>query len=248
MSYPGVSPSDTIEETNPVGAQDVSEGVSTPQNTEYKEEDFQAAVKKAMEDTFKISEQWTSHRKVVRFIIDCPSGQKALVKHLDTWDLIDNNLIEELDFFTRKLFPGFNQAGNPVEDDGEEGESFWAAMRKPEKRTRFLDMTGILIAASSIKPKVIHDGVAVIVDPETGAQKTVFGHEMTIDEQLEHFKRPVPKLEDGQTYSGTIDFSDRMKFFQELNKPLAVIQPFREESSDVLQDLARIQGLGDTTE
>lgn len=266
MSYPGVDPVDEAE-MNPVGTQEDSTGKANPLFNEQKEEgktavlelpnvipteNLEQAVEKAVNNMFAVTDAWRPKPKV-KFKINCPSGQIALVKHLDTLALLEFDLIEELDFFTRKLFPvDIDAAGNPVEATAAIEESIWAALKNPEKRCRFFNMTGKLMAAASIEPKIVHDGVAVVTvtDPETGesSKTTKFGFQMSVQEQIEHFKRPVlPLANDKSVYSGCIDFSDRMAFFQELNKPLELIEPFREESAAMLQDMARSEGNGGET-
>ncbi|AEK07472.1 tail assembly chaperone [Mycobacterium phage Send513] len=254
MSYPGVDPTDTITK-EPVGTQEVSVGETpTPAALlasaagDQAPQDVDEAVKAAVKDLFAVNEKAWKPKRVVKFVVDCPSGQVALVKHLDTLDLIEHDLVEELDFFTRKLFPAdIDASGNPVEVQAKVEDNIWQALRDPEKRRRFLEVTGRLMQAASIKPKIIHDGVVLVEDKdsaETGRKTTKFGYELDMAEQLEHFKRPIPPLKDGEVYSGYVDFADRMAFFQELNKPLGMIEPFREEQAAVLQDMARGEGHG----
>ena len=238
MSYPGVDPGD-VQTMNPVGAQEQSPGEpklpETPTPPKLLKEQVRQEV---MDEMFAVTDAWKP-REALKFKIECPSGQVALVKHLDTMDLIEYGLVEELDFFTRRLFPkAIDPSGNPVEDDSEENETLWQALRDPEKRCRFMDMTGKLMAAASVKPKIVHDGVAVI------DEKVVFGHQLKIKKYQEIFDAPKPRLKEGETYSGAIDFADRMAFFHELNRPVKQIEPFRPESADVLQNMAGSEGNG----
>lgn len=236
------APATEEKEANPVGTQDSSDA--------GKKEDLNQAVEKAVTDMFTVKTDAWKPRVLVKFKIDCPSGQTALVKHLDTLDLLEYDLIEELDFFTRKLFPlNIDASGNPVEAQEQIEETIWGALKNPEKRCRFLDMTGKLMAAASIRPHIIHDGVAVVPVQGSDTEKTTkFGYEMSAKEQAEVLEKPVPRLGDNEVYSGYIDFADRMAFFQELNRPLSMIEPFREESTAVLQDLAREQSDGSEAE
>ena len=268
MSYPGVDPTDAIQ-TNSVGTQERSVGsqevdtLTAAADKAHEDalrghnppvtEDLNKAVERAVEDMFKVTNAWQP-RTVVKFKVRCSSGQVALVKHLDTIDLIEHDLIEELDFFTRKLFPAnIDASGNPVDEQGKVEQSIYAALRDPDKRCRFLNMTGKLMATASVDAKIIHDGVAVVpvVDEEgneTDEKTTKFGYQMSMDEQLKYFKKPVATLPDRAVYSGYIDFGDRMDFFNALNQPLELIQPFREEQAAMLQDLAREQGSGGEAE
>lgn len=237
---PKEAPTSEEKEANPVGTQgssDVGE-----------QEKLNQAVEKAVTDMFAVKKDAWKPRVLVKFKIDCPSGQTALVKHLDTLDLLEHDLIEELDFFTRKLFPiNIDASGNPIEAQEQIEETIWGALKDPEKRCRFLDMTGKLMAAASVKPNIIHDGVAVVTSQDGGQKETKFGYEMSSEEQIEHFKKPLAPLKDNEVYSGYIDFADRMAFFQELNRPLSMIEPFREESPAMLQDMARKQSDGSKT-
>jgi hypothetical protein len=245
MSYPSVEPADDGE-MNPVGTQDSS--VGNTKIVELPKEELDKAVGKALDDMFAVSDAWKPRMRV-KFKIVCPSGQTALVKHLDTLDLLEHDLIEELDFFTRKLFPiSIDLSGNPVDAKEQAEQSIYAALADPEKRKRFFDMTGKLMAAASVKPKIIHDGVVVHTDKE-GSKTTRFGYEIkSVDNQVKLLGKPLQPLKDGEVYSGYIEFADRMAFFQELNRPLSSIEPFREKADALLQDLAREQGDGDTSE
>lgn len=252
MSYPGVDPGD-VKQMNPVGTQDASSGEPIPFSEKpdptgkfdkvlEPKPDFEAEVKKAIDEMFSVTDAWAP-KQIVKFKVDLPSGQTVLLRHLDAMDLIEHDLIEELDFFLRRLFPkDIDPSGNPVEHD-ENDETLFSALRDPQKRRRFMEMTGRLLEISAVRPKVIHDGVAVIDG------KVVFGYQMTTAQQLEHFKKPIPKITDpkNESYSGPVDFADRLHVFQELNKPLKVIEPFR-ESSIMLQDMAGSEGYGGEAE
>lgn len=228
--------------TNPVGTQDSTVGEKSPAERAIADADLKKAVAEAVSDMFK-PQAWKP-KILVKFKIELPSGQKALVKHLDTLDLLEYDLIEELDFFTRKLFPAtVDMSGNPIEQDKME-ENIWKALTDPDKRRRFLDMTGKLMAAASLDPKIVHDGVALVKSKRDGRLHTRFGYQLNMDQQLEYLGEPVSALRDREVYSGYIDFSDRMVFFQELNRPLESITPFRKEQAQMLQDLARGEGDG----
>lgn len=206
-------------------------------------EDLEKAVKEAVDDMFAVSNVWAP-KVVVKFKIDCPSGQTALVKHLDILDLASVGLVEDMDLFTKKLFPSkFDDQGNPV--DEKESETIWDTLKDVEQRKKFLDMTGRLMSIASVKPKVVDDGV-VIVTNEDGSKVTKFGHQLDMDQQLEHFGKPIPTLEDPkrEAYAGYIGFADRMSYFVELQKPLGAIEPFREGSADVLESMESGERVG----
>lgn len=256
MSQTDVATSE--QKTSPEGTQDVRAVVeetlhnATPEQRLGEEPvDLKKAVADAVSDMFKV-DAWKP-KYVVKFKIQCPSGQTALVKHLDTLDLLEYDLVEELDFFTRKLFPvDIDPSGTPVEAQEDQETTIWTALKDVEKRRRFLDMTGMLMAAASVDPKIIHDGVTIVEkrDKATGevTKHTRFGYQLKPDQQIDAFGKPIAPLPDRAVYSGYIDFADRMTFFQELNRPLELIQPFREEQAAMLQDMARGQGDGGTTE
>lgn len=173
----------------------------------------------AQKDPFAVTNAWLP-KPQVQFVIQCPSGQRCLAKHLNTMDLVDADLIEEVDFFTKKLFPStFDAAGNPVDNDDEElsNQSFWGTLKDAEKKVRFFRLLNKLLTIGIVKPKVVDDGVDIVVD-ESGTKKVVFGTAA----------RP---LREGEVYASAIDFADKITIFGELNKPLEQINPFREESS-----------------
>lgn len=245
MSYPGVDPSDAIL-AEPAGAQAVSEG-NPLISQEYKEAvtlsgngreiDMEVVAKQAaaqqVKEMFSVCDAWKP-RDVVEFVIEFDSGQQALVRHMTTMDLINASLVEDIDFFTKKLF----MTQEPVTSDAERAEAgssnFWKVLSDPEKRHRFMDMTGRLMEMSSVKPKVVHDFVAT-VELKSGEKKTVFGNEIkSMAEQIELFGKPIPELAEGETYSSAIDIGDRLAWFQELQKPLELIKPFREQQDALL--------------
>lgn len=239
------------QSTNPVETQEPSAGEKTTSQILHEaamREDKEAlnkAVAQAIQDQFAVTDAWKPKR-VFKFVINCPSGQKVLVKHLDTMDLVKANLIEEMDFFMKKLAPKeLDDQGNPV--DSESPETIWAVLRDPEKRCKFLDLMNRLMAAASLKPKIVNDGV-VLVTNHQGEKEEVFGYQVkSIDKQIKLFGKPIPKLKEGEAYAGVIGFPDRMEFFTQLNKPLELIEPFREQASSVAS-VARSEGSGNTTE
>jgi hypothetical protein len=261
MSYPGVDPGD-VQTMNPVGTQENSSG--EPQKFQYKEvtkEDgskvlvpqdppvpvpnalLKEQVQQTVSDMFAPTDAW-SPRGPVKFKHEFPSGQVALVKHLGTMDLIEYDLLDELDFFTRRLFGAVTETD---EKTGEtKSETLSDSLRDPAKRVRFLNLTGQLMAAALVKPKIVHDGCAVI--EVEGKEKVKSGYQMSEEDQIKYLGGPIPKLGKGEVYSGPIDFADRMSLFHELNKPLKQIEPFREESATVVQDMAASEGNGDKTE
>lgn len=211
--------------------------------------ELEAAIKDAVDDMFAVSEVWKP-KMVVKFKLECPSGQNVLVKHMDILDLAAADLVEDMDTFSKKLFPSrFDDQGNPVDEDEKSG-SIWKTLKDPEKRLKFLDMTNRLMEIGAVRPRIINDGVALVTDPETGRKETTFGYRMTMDEQLEHLKKPVETLTDprNQAYAGSIGFADRMAFFVELNKPLGMIEPFRAESAIVLEGMESGERVGSTSE
>lgn len=231
------------------GSTTQAQPIEVPEQTPEQKEALNKAVKEAFSDMFAVTQAWEP-REVVKFVIECPSGQKALAKHLDVLDLAAADLVEDMDLFTRKLFPtALDDQGNPV--DNKDQESFWKALKDINKRLKFIDMTNRLMAAASVKPKVVNDGVAIRTNPETSEQEIVHGYQVTdIDEQLKLFGKPVPTLGDPrhEAYAGTITFNDRMTFFTELQKPLALIEPFREQQDAVLANLESSESVGNTAE
>lgn len=213
-------------------------------NGKISQEQLSNAVAKAVSEQFQVTNGWQP-KKEIKFVINCPSGQPALVRHLDTRHLLRANLLEEMDRFQKQLFPqSLDEQGNPVEKSEDEAQDgIWAILRDPEKRRKFFDMTNRLMVVASVQPKIVNDGVA-LRNNDSGELEEVFGYEVeSIDEQIKLFGHPVPVLKDDEAYAGAIDFADRMAFFQELNKPLGLIEPFREESDAVLASMESEPGL-----
>lgn len=268
MSQVDATPTETTQ--NPVGTQEVSEGTIKKPRPDHKccehcgpdahvphtlgcptekpinKDDLDKVVKEAVDDMFAVSNVWQP-KEIVKFKIECPSGQRALVRHLDILDLAGAGLVEDMDSFSKKLLPNrFDDQGNPVEADEE--ASIWKVLEDIKKRHKFVDMTGRLMSVASVRPKIINDGVAIVKDPATDEDTLVYGYQMTVQEQIERLGKPIPPLKDGQTYAGAIGFADRMSFFVELNKPLGMIEPFRDEQATVLANLEPGEGTGVQTE
>lgn len=227
MSPEMSSPATTQEK--PVGTQERSAG-----ETNGVTEPFKAALKEAIADMFAVT-AWQP-KEIVKFVIECPSGQKVLAKHLDTMDLIGADLVEELDLFTKKLFPqNLDAQGNPVESTDDEDSTIWTVLRDIEKRSRFFTLLNKLLVIGVVKPRVIDDGIAVI--ERNGKQELVFGAQLKPEYQIKFLGHEVPKTQEGEVYASAVDFTDKMTIFAELNKPLGMIQPFREESNAVLASM-----------
>lgn len=217
MTDTDVNPA-VAQQMNPVVGQDVPAGnplFQQPQQLNV--EQFKQEIVQAVTDQFAVT-GWGTPSSDVKFVIECPSGQRCLAKHLNTIDLIEADLIEEVDIFTKQLFPAsFDPAGNPIEPQQDSSNSsFWTTLKDVEKKVRFFRLLHKLLAISIVKPRVIDDGVEVYVD-ENGERKLRFGISA----------RP---LRPGEVYASAIDFADKLTIFAELNKPLELIQPFREES------------------
>lgn len=234
MSYPEVTLTEG-QMTNPVGTQEPSVGSSIPtpnslltkaseqmHESALRDDDFKVAVTQAVTDMFELKPNWKPKTEKVKFVINCPSGQTVLAKHLNTMDLLEADLIEDLDFFTKRLFPS-----NDVEN--EEDSSLWTLLSDITKRRKFVDLLNRLLEISIVKPRVINDGVEIATRAD-GTQFLISGSEMSAEDNIKVFGRPLPPLGENETYSSAVDFTDKMAVFGELNKPLSVIQPFRQES------------------
>jgi hypothetical protein len=267
MSYPGVEPGD-VQTVEPVGTQVTSSGntVPTPNpllanaSQEMHEQalrndsiginpkELSSIVQQSVSDMFALRPNWTPKQEKIRFVISCPSGQKVLAKHLNTMDLLEADLIEEIDFFTKRLFPqDITDTGELIDNEDGEEANIWKVLRDIEKRRRFVDLLNKLLEASVEKPKVINDGVQIATDSK-GKQFLIFGADMKPEDYKTVFGHDLPELSEGETYTSAIDFSDKMAIFAELNKPLAVIQPFREESLVGLASMESSESVGGPTE
>ena len=267
MSYPGVEPTD-VQTMEPVGTQATSVGVPPTPNpllakaaqdmheSALRNPEFVAPpqganldhlVAKAVDDMFALKDTWQpKNTEPVKFVIHCPSGQTVLAKHLTTMDLLEASIIDEIDFFSKKLLPKLDPAGNPVEDD-DAGAPLWTLMKDVEKRKRFFTMLNKLVDIAVLKPNVIDDGVE-IATRDDGTQFLINGADMKPEDYQRVFGKILPALGPNETYASAVDFGDKMAIFGELNKPLAVIEPFREESPNGTTSLEHSQGNGSEAE
>lgn len=205
MSYPGVNPADTAT-MNPVAQQEVSAGVQeavAAHNTE---------MNAALAGTNPVQSQgdyapsaWSNRPKELTFEIETPSGQKCLAKHLSVMQLISSGLLEEIDFFSKKLFPTeANPSGN-AEDADDAG--LFKTLKDKVKRKRFFDLLDGLLAVSIVKPTVRR------IPPD-----------IDVDDYEDWNGPALPPME---VWANMIDFGDKMHIFNELNKPMSEVNSFR---------------------
>lgn len=224
MSYPGVDPTD-LKTMNPVGTQEESVG-------EPKTAPLQDLSEEKVEAPFAVSNRWKTGS--IQFVVECPSGQRCLVKTLDTMDLVNADLLEDMDYFGKALLPSsFDAAGNPV--DNQEQQTFWDALKDPDKRLKFFSMLNRLLETAVVNPIVIDDGAEIITDEKTGKRIVVLGGMIDTVNGVEMYTRDgvTRPLGAQEVKTSHIDFSDKMYIFGELNKPLELIRPFRQEDASV---------------
>lgn len=266
MSYPGMEPAD-VQTLEPVGTQEPSAGKPAPNpllanvsqdmhEDALRKDNFvhinpselKDAVQEAVTDIFALKNTWKPKSQKVRFVIDCPSGQKVLARHLTTMDLLEADLVEEIDFFTKRLFPqDLDAAGNPIEkSEDDDGSTIWKVLRDIEKRKRFLELLNRLLVTAVEKPKVINDNVEIATDSD-GNKFLINGSEMDAEDYVRIYGKELPELGENETYASAVDFTDKMHIFGELNKPLGVIQPFRAESAASVASMATSESIGSQT-
>ena len=260
MSYPNFVPPENSQ-TNPVGTQEFSGGMPVPnsllakaseqmhesalrgEQLAFPQDQFKTVVSQAVSDMFELKPNWKPKSKRVKFVVNCPSGQKVLVKHLNTMDLLEANLIEDLDFFTKRLFPSnIDESGNPVQEEND-GGLIWKVLADLEKRCKFIDLLNRLLEIAVERPRIINDGVQIATRND-GTKFLITGSEMSPQDYVKVFGHPLPELKENETYASAVDFTDKMMIFGELNKPLSVIQPFREESLTGLASVESGQSTG----
>lgn len=203
--YPGVDPTESVvQEGDSVGvalksSQQMHEDAL--RNPDPIPEELKQAISKAIEDEFAVGDAWSSDREL-KFVIKCPSGQKCLAKPLNTLDLIDADLLDEIDFFQKKLMM---QSG---EDEGESA-NISKIMKDPVKKKRLFTLLDGLLSMGVIKPTI--KPVPTFVDIS------------------DYRNWKGPDLPPGEVWANKVDFQDKMFIFNELNKPLDEITTFRVE-------------------
>jgi len=131
-SYPGV---DEIDE--PVTRQDLKD-----------------AVKDAFKEVDPYAPTVWGQEVIKEFTFTLPSGQKILMTKLDPIDMIANDLVDDMDYFSKKLFPqSLDRAGNPIEQPEEEkNPGLWSMIKDPEKRDIFFKLINKMAVAGVLKP------------------------------------------------------------------------------------------------
>lgn len=90
--------------------------------------------------------------------VECPSGERCLIRALDIQDIINAGLLGDLDLFSKKLFPKkLDEAGRPMEDEdtGDDDDSIWAILADDDKRAFFFGLMEKLIVIGVADPKVV---------------------------------------------------------------------------------------------
>ena len=200
----------------------------------FNKEELESLVADAVQSQFAVTNGWKQGHNI-KFVVECPSGQRCLVKHLDTMDLVQADLVEDMDFFTKALFPS---SGGGATDKG-----FWQALRDPDRQLKFFTLLNKLVEVAVINPVVVDDGCSIIEDENRG-RVVVLGTSVTSHNGVDYISRNgvQRQLRPEEVRASFIDFTDKMAIFAELNKPLELIQPFREEPSAGLENLDREQG------
>jgi hypothetical protein len=181
-------------------------------STDTETSELKEAVKKAIKDEFEVT-SWGKPAGAIRFSVVCPSGQKVLLRRLDPLNMMAAGLLDEVDFFSKKLFPeSLDKAGNPIESK-EDNKGLIDLLKDPEKRDQFIDLLDRLCVAAVVKPRLY---IPIINDD---------GEDVS---DLKGKAIPVTNL----------DFSDKMFVFGEANKPLEEISSFRVEPTDSMATLS----------
>ena len=108
----------------------------------------------------KRGSQWRAGSKKKRNKeVECPSGERGLIRALDIQDIINAGLLSDLDLFAKKLFPKkLDEAGRPMEDDetdDDDGDSIWGILADDSKREFFFSLMEKLIVIGVADPKVV---------------------------------------------------------------------------------------------
>lgn len=213
--YPGVDPTDSIVQEAIMG--ESAESVGRQMHDDALNGRLKQAVKEVF-DEFGVTASW-DQKEELQFVIECPSGQKCLARHLNTLDLIETDLLDEIDYFSKKLF------AESKEDESESKESsFSVILKDPERRMRLFNLLDGLLNIGVIKPKI---------------------HRIPQDIEASKYRSWVgPPLPKGEVWANKVDFSDKMHIFGELNKPLDEIKTFRLEKPSVenLEAMENISG------
>lgn len=189
--YPGINPADLVED-------------STSQKMH--DEALEQMVKKVIHDEFEVVPAWRQKSKDMTFVITCPSGQKCLAKRLNTIDLIEADLLDEIDFFQQKLFSAVDAQGTPTTVSS---STFSELLKDPTKRKRLFALLDKLMSVSVVKPKI---------------------HPVPKSVDITDYQNwDGEALPDGEVWANVIDLLDKMYIFGELNKPLDEIDTFRVE-------------------
>jgi hypothetical protein len=104
--------------------------------------------------------------------VECPSGERCLIRILDIQDIINAGLLGDLDLFSKKLFPKkLDEAGRPVEDEqtDEDEDSIWAILADDEKREFFFSLMEKLIVLGVVDP-VVKFSTDVVGDDEISCE------------------------------------------------------------------------------
>lgn len=146
----------------------------------------------------KRGSKWRAGSKKKRLQeVECPSGERCLIRALDIQDIINAGLLSDLDLFSKKLFPKkLDEAGRPVEVEAEsdEDDSIWVILADENKREFFFGLMEKLIVLGVTDPVVRPAGT---------------------------------ELEDDEISADWIELNDRLFLFNVLMEPINQIATFR---------------------
>lgn len=207
--YPGVDPADSVKD-DAKREESAGEMHEAALNGDLATSKLQNAVQQVM-DKYAVTDAWTQQE--LYFEITCPSGQKCLAKKLTTMDLVESDLIDEIDFFTKSLMP--------VEgEEQSEGSQFSHMLKDPNKRARLFNLLDGLLHIGVVKPKV-----------------------HLVPKDIDYRKWQGPTLPAGEVWANMIDFQDKIMIFGELNKPLDEIKTFRIEPEIGVASMATMESI-----
>jgi len=175
--------------------------------------------------------QATAWGKPKEYDFTCPSGQKCLLRKIDPFDLLAAELLDKLDFVTSVVMN--KHVANAKMSNVDRIKAQRAAREKGDASE--LAAAKEMAAAELINdPKKLKDFQEVM---ESVMLFAVVAPKLTLPPAKDEDRQ------DGEIYTDTVDFQDKMAIFSKVMEGVNVAERFRERSEELVAAVASEPGV-----
>ena len=174
------------------------------------------------------------------FDFECPSGQVCRLRRIDPVDLAATGLLSKLDWLTATVLNEHipNGRKTAAQKAKESKANVGKSKQEVEEELRAKAYKGLLDNPDRLaKFKSTVDDVLIlaVVEPPLALPPQPTNED------------PSPSREEGQVYTDTIDFNDKMAIFNLATKGVSELEPFREGSEEPVVPVASVESIQQPT-